>query len=760
MLKQVLRRVGAGILAFSLAFNTDFRIVAETSDEEGFKEDVSNEVIDRQENKENDGGEETPDPEKSDVPEEIIQQTNNAGEGNTQNTEGDGQDNENPDTPSETVTPGEGETPEVIESPDPVQTQTPEQTSDPEQKQGEVINPEETADPSAANPTPTPSPTVGEENEEGSTAMEAAESPKETEYSYEDDDVIVTAALEKAEAVPDEAKLFVVRVTSSSDDYDYDGYMNALNANSDQEYSSENTLLYDISFRLDDEEYEPEDGSFSIKIDFKDNTLKETFGEANESEVEIKHLPENDGDITVEDVTDPSVSMNDEAVEFTTDSLSVFALAVPRLLSSTEGTYTFEVDVQDSEGIHISDPGITDANYYALGTITVDGTEKYAFEKLDFNSADAQSISFTSFRKDVNDQAVPYEEGMDVELAIIRTSDTLNEYSNLNENVYPRLKNGDTINNFVLKISDHAIILEKVPDYKFEIQIQNAEGQLKPTTATEFENGFYIEGKITKDGTDYYSFSPVDLNNVSAEAQPIIGTFAYFKALYSESYIYYTPGTAVDVSLFRTDAFSPETTWNRQYYHDADLVSKYRLSFSNQEGQTGIILKELPKYNIELSKSLINGQEHEALTGDYTVEATLAHQGNSYIFSQNINWNDISEDATNPTTISIDEFGTGSDKIPFTEGDLVTVVIKQGSKTYENNDGFKGYVLSITDSPQSYKSTVILNESLPFRYRTDSYDEAGQPKGASGLSKNYYMLASFDKTDKAGHKNGSILNPV
>ena len=123
MLRQVLRRVSAGILAFSLAFNTNFRIVAETSDEEGFQENVSNEVISGQESTENDGGEETAAPVQTDVPEETIQETESPEGENPQITEGDGQGETpvNPEPDPETVSPAEGETPEVTETPDPEQ---------------------------------------------------------------------------------------------------------------------------------------------------------------------------------------------------------------------------------------------------------------------------------------------------------------------------------------------------------------------------------------------------------------------------------------------------------------------------------------------------------------------------------------------------------------------------------------------------------------------------------------------------------------
>lgn len=53
---------------------------------------------------------------------------------------------------------------------------------------------------------------------------------KKTTYTYEDNDVAVTATLERANAIPDDAEFVVTAVTPDTDGYNYDAYMEALNA--------------------------------------------------------------------------------------------------------------------------------------------------------------------------------------------------------------------------------------------------------------------------------------------------------------------------------------------------------------------------------------------------------------------------------------------------------------------------------------------------------------------------------------------------
>ena len=130
-------------------------------------------------------------------------------------------------------------------------------------------------------------------------------------YSYEDDKISVVAVLQYADAVPDDAEFCVTPIVSGST---YDVYMEALNANSgviaensgsqlQQEYTSDNTLLYDIAFMVEktDEdgnviegvmtEYDPAEGSVAITITFKKSQLSDDLGVEDASEIAVVHMP-------------------------------------------------------------------------------------------------------------------------------------------------------------------------------------------------------------------------------------------------------------------------------------------------------------------------------------------------------------------------------------------------------------------------------------------------------------------------------------
>ena len=189
-----------------------------------------------------------------------------------------------------------------------------------------------------------------------------AEIPTKKEYAYSDEHVSVTATLEHAEAVPDEAEFCVTPVTAVTDGYNYDAYMQALNehsqtiaaangmqASEEDAYTDENTMLYDISFMVDktDEEgnvipgekmeYQPEEGSVKFTFVFKEKQLE------NQENVAVVHLPLEEAvreavdstaeatDISAENVEIEMVDAQvvneatDEVAEFSLTSLSLVA---------------------------------------------------------------------------------------------------------------------------------------------------------------------------------------------------------------------------------------------------------------------------------------------------------------------------------------------------------------------------------------------------------------------------------------------------
>ena len=209
----------------------------------------------------------------------------------------------------------------------------------------------ETAEPeTTAVPEETAAP---EETAEAAASAEpaATAAPVKTEYDYSDDKVTVTATLSDPSIIPDDAVLKVTQVTKKSEDYNYDAYMDALNqsgASDEKEYTSKNTLLYDICFietAADgtETEVEPaEGGSVSLNVVFNKDQLTDKLDAEKAEDVTVTHLPINDeakaannnmtagaditaSDISVEDVS-ASVSLGStEQVDFSTDSFTVFA---------------------------------------------------------------------------------------------------------------------------------------------------------------------------------------------------------------------------------------------------------------------------------------------------------------------------------------------------------------------------------------------------------------------------------------------------
>ena len=215
-----------------------------------------------------------------------------------------------------------------------------------------------------AEPVPGGQSGTGDVSEEETEAETESESAEQTEYVYEDENVKVVATLQYAWAVPDGAVLRVTQITPDSADYNYSAYMDALNENSPDavtEYSEQNTLLYDIGFyvpKLDENgqvidgaevEYEPEEGSVDVSVEFKKSQLTEEIGISNSEEISITHLPlkeefrkdpesTSDGkNITASDIqpeavdvqTDSVVLRQDDAdeVAFRTDSFSTYAFS-------------------------------------------------------------------------------------------------------------------------------------------------------------------------------------------------------------------------------------------------------------------------------------------------------------------------------------------------------------------------------------------------------------------------------------------------
>ena len=154
----------------------------------------------------------------------------------------------------------------------------------------------------------------------------------------------VTATLEDANAVPDDARL---RVTEIDDDEMYAAYLEAMDeAEPEIEHTKDNTVLRDISFIMKDEdgeetEYEPTEGSVKITIEYLENHLQDWFGVEDAAEVKTYHLPlaegvkaEGEKTIDVQNVKASDINVQEldsdvkteKKVEVEVDSFSMFAM--------------------------------------------------------------------------------------------------------------------------------------------------------------------------------------------------------------------------------------------------------------------------------------------------------------------------------------------------------------------------------------------------------------------------------------------------
>ena len=191
---------------------------------------------------------------------------------------------------------------------------------------------------------------------------------KKSVYTYEDANVLVIATLQHANAIPDDAEFVVTPVTSSSGDYNYDAYMNALNKNADKidenvdskskkdRFNEKNTLLYDIAFlaapvdengeTIEGElvEYQPAEGMVNISVQFKQKQLEKDLKAEKSEDLTVIHMPLSDSakeanattagatgisasDIQVEIVAD-STSVSGEQVDFNLSDFSVVVFAL------------------------------------------------------------------------------------------------------------------------------------------------------------------------------------------------------------------------------------------------------------------------------------------------------------------------------------------------------------------------------------------------------------------------------------------------
>lgn len=208
-----------------------------------------------------------------------------------------------------------------------------------------------------------------EDNGTVSITVVADENAEETEevrtkriYKYTDEanGVKVIARLEDPNAVPDSAELVVTPIKGGNA---YDAYMDAINENSDVNYTENNALLYDVAFIVDGKEYEPEVGKVTVIFEFEDSTLKEDLGVESAEDVSIVHLPLNDAvldevdrtvdaqnisaeDVRVEEIeATVTLEAGSEEIRFETEEFSVYGVlknstTVTEIVKGANETYS------------------------------------------------------------------------------------------------------------------------------------------------------------------------------------------------------------------------------------------------------------------------------------------------------------------------------------------------------------------------------------------------------------------------------------
>ncbi|MBQ9168195.1 MAG: hypothetical protein IJX67_07295 [Oscillospiraceae bacterium] len=251
-------------------------------------------------------------------------------------------------------------------------------------------------------------------------AEEEPEVPTKRRYvSEQNDGVVVTAILEDGSAIPDDAELVVTKVTPETSGYNYDAYMEALDASdAEKSYNSDNTLLYDIAFigevtdeegKVTTKEFQPTEGSVRVNISFKENQLSEELGAEKNADVEVNHLPLADavreeadttkdatdisaGDVVVQPM-DAAVSVNAEKIALTTEDLSVFSFTVDFHYKGTDYSIPGKSQILLSELIEIMHITVPDGDDDPDNDVLVDVKNVKSVTFSDAHLVDVQEVS-------------------------------------------------------------------------------------------------------------------------------------------------------------------------------------------------------------------------------------------------------------------------------------------------------------------------------------------------------------------------------
>lgn len=233
---------------------------------------------------------------------------------------------------------------------------------------------------------------------------------------YEDEDVMITVAAEKAGAIPENSELQVVPISMADKDTEeqYKEVEEQLNKKAEnEEYDIAGFLAYDISFINDKGEKIEPNGHVKVTMEYKNEMIPEGIEENANLDVTVMHMEEDEYGL-IKDVVDMAADDNKEtaiettddakvkAAEFTTDSFSAFVITW-RLES---GSKKLNIKFIDNKGSEID----VDEECAALDGITLSANDEFLMSNIKADGSASQFYKITdidgqeyTFSKAIND---------------------------------------------------------------------------------------------------------------------------------------------------------------------------------------------------------------------------------------------------------------------------------------------------------------------------------------------------------------------
>ncbi|MBR3316431.1 MAG: hypothetical protein IKG21_01235, partial [Atopobiaceae bacterium] len=299
---------------------------------------------------------------------------------------------------------------------------------------------------------------------------------KET-FEYEDTSVKVTAKLTDPAALPADVEFRVTPISESSVDYNYAAYLDALNRNAEEgkEYTSKNTLVYDVAFltpKKDEDgkaiegewiEVQLEEGRVQLSFEFKKAQLSEQIEAEDSSNIEINHLPLKDSvrasvdstaeatnisadDVIVEAPITQSVDVDNESAQLSLSSLSPIAFtdfSAAEQAAMDEGAYPLTVSFVDANGDPVN-PGSLDKTYMAVVKVAHSGSQEYAIVGID--PVAEKTYAITDLAYDWWSAGHKFTEGDTVESVDVYAGDSLATQFGAMQYNATQIRNGSFVN--------------------------------------------------------------------------------------------------------------------------------------------------------------------------------------------------------------------------------------------------------------------------------------------------------------------------